>query len=235
MILRLLLLTLGLAPALPAAAKTFCCTDPSGRQVCGDPLPAVCYDRGYKEMSDQGRVRRTVEPPLTPEQRVQREEELRLKKEEQKRLAEEDRRNRALLNTYGSETDIDYMRDRALADVDKAVKQAQEKYAEALKRKLELDNEAEFYKKKQMPPELISQIKANNVELQAHQAAVAAKQKDIDAIRQKYDEEKRRYILLTRGPGALNTLPTNPATPPAGGNGGGPATPGGAGNVPRPR
>ena len=30
-------------------------------------------------------------------------------------------------------------------------------------------------------------------------AAVAAKQKDIDAIRQKYDEE-RRYILLTRGP-----------------------------------
>lgn len=234
MSLRLIVLMLGLAPALPAAAKTFCCTDPGGRQICGDPLPPVCYDRGYKEISDQGRVRRTVEPPLTPEQRALREEELRLKKEEQKRLAEEERRNRALLNTYGSEADIDYMRDRALADVDKAVKQAQEKYNEALKRKQELDNEAEFYKKKQMPPELHSQIKANQVELQAHQAAVAAKQKDIEAIRQKYDEEKRRYILLTRGPGAVSTVPaTSPGSPAA--NGGNPGTAGTAGTVTRPR
>ena len=53
MILRLLLLTLGLAPALPAAAKTFCCTDPSGRQVCGDPLPRSATT-GVTGMSDQG-------------------------------------------------------------------------------------------------------------------------------------------------------------------------------------
>lgn len=218
---RLLLLLLGLAPALPAVAKTFCCTDSGGRQICGDPLPAACYDRAYKEMSDQGRVRRTVEPPLTPEQRELRDAEIRLKREEQKRLAEEERRNRALLNTYGSEADIDYMRDRALADIDKAVRQAQEKYNEALKRKQELDNEAEFYKKKPMPAELRSQMRANDVELQAHQAAVAAKQKDAEAIRQKYDEEKRRYILLTRGPSAVNATPVG--TPGTNGSGGGSA------------
>ncbi len=218
---RLLLLLLGLAPALPAVAKTFCCTDSGGRQICGDPLPAACYDRAYKEMSDQGRLRRTVEPPLTPEQRELRDAEIRLKREEQKRLAEEERRNRALLNTYGSEADIDYMRDRALADIDKAVRQAQEKYNEALKRKQELDNEAEFYKKKPMPAELRSQIRANDVELQAHQAAVAAKQKDAEAIRQKYDEEKRRYILLTRGPSAINATPAG--TPGTNGSGGGSA------------
>lgn len=222
---RLLLLLLGLAPALPALAKTFCCTDSGGRQICGDPLPAACYDRAYKEMSDQGRVRRTVEPPLTAEQRELRDAEIRMKREEQKRLAEEERRNRALLNTYGSESDIDYMRDRALADVDKAIKQAQEKYNEALKRKQELDNEAEFYKKKPMPAELRSQIKANEVELQAHQAAVTAKQRDGDAIRQKYDEEKRRYILLTRGPSAVHATPAGTPTgvPPANGAGGGSA------------
>lgn len=191
---------LGAACALPAAARTFCCTDAKGRKVCGDVLPEACENRAYKEFSD-GKVR-NVEAPLTPEQKAQREAAEAKKKEEEKVAAEARRRDQALLNTYGNEKDIDLMRDRAVADTEATAKQAQEKLDAAQKRKQQLERELEFYAKKPVPANLKAQIKENEIEIAAQQKAMDERDKAVEAVRAKFEEDRKRYRFLTQGEGS---------------------------------
>lgn len=195
-----LLLTLsaaliGAAVAAPAAARTFCCTDAKGRKLCGDALPEQCEDRAYKEFG-AGKVR-NVEAPLTPEQKAAREAAAAKKKEEERIAAEAKRRDQALLNTYGNEKDIDLMRDRAVAEKEAAGKAAQEKYEAALKRKKALERELEFYAKKPVPANLKAQIQANETEIGTQQKAIEDKNKDIEAVKAKFEDDRKRYRELT--------------------------------------
>ena len=42
----------GIAGAAPATSgnKFYCCTDTTGKQVCGDILPQACFGRAYREL-----------------------------------------------------------------------------------------------------------------------------------------------------------------------------------------
>lgn len=208
-----LLLTLsaaliGAAIATPAAARTFCCTDAKGRKICGDSLPEQCEDRAYKEFGG-GKVR-NVEAPLTPEQKAAREVAEARKKEEERVVAEAKRRDQALLNTYGNEKDIDLMRDRAIAEKEVAGKQAREKYEAALKRKKALERELEFYAKKPVPANLKAQIQANETEIAAQTQAVEDKNKEIEAVRAKFEDDRKRYRELTGAKPAASAAPARP-------------------------
>lgn len=198
------------AAMLPAAAMaqgrlTYCCTDDGGKQVCSDVLPKQCYGRAYREINAQGVTTKRIDAPLTAEQRAAREAEAKKAKEEEVRRLEQDRRNRALLATYATEKDIDYARDRAVADIEKAIKTLQDKQAELAKQKLKLDNEAEFYRKKPMPPQLQALMRDNDADMKAQQAAIEGKQKEIGVVKTRYEDERLRYRELTRtkaaGPG----------------------------------
>jgi hypothetical protein len=199
LVLALVTALIGAAFALPAAARTFCCTDAKGRKLCGDTLPEQCENRAYKEFGE-GKVR-NVEAPLTPEQKAQREAAEAKKLEDEKLAAEAKRRDQALLNTYGNEKDIDLMRDRAVADTEATGKQAQEKYDAAIKRKKQLERELEFYAKKPVPANLKSQVKENEIEIAAQQKAIEDKKKDVEAVRAKFEEDRKRYRFLTQGDG----------------------------------
>ena len=186
--LRLLAaLAVGWGLSLAAAAKTYCCTDKDGRRICSDTMPEQCADRAYREFGDKGI--RDFEAPLTAAQRSSREADSAKKKEEERLAAEQRRRNQALLNTYGSEKDIDLLRDRAVADVEASGKQAQEKYDAAIKRKSQLERELEFYAKKPVPGALKSQIKENEVEIVAQKKLIDDKKKDIDATRARFEAD----------------------------------------------
>lgn len=95
-----------------AAGQFFCCHDSSGNQVCGDILPQACYGRAYREIGSNGQTVRTVEAPLTAEQRVLRAAEDEKHRIENEKRLEQHRKDQALLNTYGNERDIDAMRIR---------------------------------------------------------------------------------------------------------------------------
>lgn len=184
-----------------ADAKVFCCNDDQGHRICGSPLPIQCQSREHREMGPQGETRR-VEKPLTREERLRREAEEARQKELEKRAAEEQRRNKALLSSYGSEKDIDIKRDKALADLEKGLQLSKENLEEALKHQKRLASEAEFYRKKQIPAQLQSQIKDNEMELAAHQAAIEAKMQEMERVRVRFEAEKQRYLELTHGRGA---------------------------------
>ena len=185
-------------PTHAAERTTYCCSDEQGRQICSDILPQACWGRAYREIDARGLTVRRVEAPLTPEQRAQRDAEAR-RKQEQERLAYEKRkRNQALLDAYGSERDIEMVRDRTLGEIQKSVDQAYERYAVAAKLQKALSEEMEFYRRKPAPKLLLDAIRDNESELRAHASVIEAKQKELDATRAKYDQERRRYIELTR-------------------------------------
>ena len=54
-------------------------------------------------------------------------------------------------------------------------------------------------------------IKENDVELATQQNLLDVKQKQVAGINTKYDEDKRRYLELTKGPGAVPTPVAAPA------------------------
>ena len=195
---RVALAALLLALAGRAGAATIFCCDVDGKRLCGDKMPPECSSRAHRELTAGGSVRQ-VEAPPTPEQKAERAAEAERKQAADKQAAEQRRRDSALVNSYASEQDIDDKRNKAVHDASAFLQQAEDRYAEMLKAKQQLDNDAEFYQKKPMPEKLKSQIKLNQAELAAQQAVVEARKQDIEAIRVRFDSEKKRYIELTRG------------------------------------
>jgi len=192
------------AEGAPAAGsgRFFCCTDASGKQVCGDTLPRACYGRAYREVGQTGQTVREVDAPLTAEQRAQRAAEETQRKEEEARLKEQQRQDQALLNTYANVADIDTTRQRALDDVDRSIKAAEKRIAEIRARRKKFENETEFYKKKTLPPEIKRGLLDTENEIRSQQSIIEAKHKEAGAIQAKYDEDRARFLDLRRRRGA---------------------------------
>lgn len=189
------LLAFGLAFTLPAAARITCC-DVDGKRTCGDPAPQQCINRAQTVFS-KGGVSKDVEAPLTAEQRAAREAEEARKKEAERQAAEQARKDRALLDSYTSEREIDAARDRAIADIEKNAEQAKNRLEAAEAKQKKFDQEKEFYLKKPMPAHLKKQIEGNEAEIATQRQALAQKDADIAAIRERYEADKQRYLKLS--------------------------------------
>lgn len=188
--------------AAPAAAqqRMYKCVDARGRTYYTQVPPRECLGRDTQELNKSGTVIRSTprEIPLTAEQKAAREAEQKKKLEAEEKAKEERRKDSALLNTYPSEKDIDYARAAALKEAEAAIKETEKRIAAAQKRRKELDSEKEFYTKKPMPVKLRQDIANIEIEIKNQQELLEAKKKEIGSINAKYDEDKRRYIELTR-------------------------------------
>ncbi len=182
------------------AGDLICCSDPAtGRRVCSDVLPEQCKGRAYKVLDSAGNVIKEVGPPLTPEQKAEKEADAKRKKEFETARKEQQRRDAALLETYPTLNDIELSRNRAEAEVVAAMKQAEQRIEAATKRRQKFADEAEFYKKKDMPPDVARGLKDAEDEIRAQRALVESKQKDLENVRAKFGEDKRRYLEITAG------------------------------------
>jgi hypothetical protein len=137
--------------ALPAGARTYCCSDESGRRVCGDIVPVECLKRPYQEFDGRGMLVRRYEGPTTAEERDRRDAERARRQEAERQAREVERGNRALRASYASAGEIDAKRDRLLIEANENLKLAQERLDTAAAHKQKLDAEAEFFQKKPMP------------------------------------------------------------------------------------
>lgn len=216
-LISLLLFVSSAAFAVGAAAQTriFCCDDAAGRKVCGDFLPAACQGRAYEERDNRGFVSKVVEAPLTGEQQARRDAEKAKKEEDKKRAAEERRRTLALLSTYSNEKDINSARDRSLAEIDKNMRESKQRLDEANKKKQKLDRDKEFYKGKALPEPVKAQVRDNEKEIKAQQTAIDAQAKEMEEVRIRFAEEKRRYLELTGKKPMEAAPPAAPAPAPA--------------------
>ena len=199
-------LCLILLAAAPAAAqeRMYKCVDARGKTYYTQVPPPECLGRDTQELNKSGSLIRKNPAviPLTPAQEQAREAERKKKVEEEEKSKEERRKNLALLNTYSSERDIDDARARALEEAKVAIEDTERAIAGAQKRRQELESEKEFYVKKPIPLKLKRDISNNEIEITNQTVLLDAKKKEISTINAKYDEDKRRYVELTRGKGA---------------------------------
>jgi hypothetical protein len=177
------------------AGRVYCCSDASGRRICGDTLPQICYDRAYREVSPGGRVLRDVEAPLTPEQRARRDQEIRAQRDRAARDAEANRRDQVLLDSYANVGEIDMRRDRELANMDADLQRNRTRETELLNQRQRLEKLVPA--KGAVPRELSEDLGNNAAELAAVRTVIESKQRDIDLARSRFDADRKRFLELT--------------------------------------
>ena len=191
-------LLLLLATTAQAAGEFYCCQDPgNGRRVCGDTLPDICRGRAYRLLDSAGNVVKEVGPPLSPEEKALAAAENRRRKKLEEADREQRRRDQALLDTYALPQDIDLAQRKAEADVNFAIAASQAKIDVARKKRKKFEAEAEFYKKKALPPELEKELRAIDHEIKLEQELLDIKKHDFETIKTKYDADRKRYNELT--------------------------------------
>ena len=213
---------LGLAASAVHAQSTgklYRYVDEKGKVHYLDRPPTEATGKPIDQLNRQGAVLKQGEAALTPEQVAARDAEKRRLQEEQIRVREENRRNQALLDTYSSEKDIDESRARAIATANESIKDSKAKLADALKRQERLKVEAEFYQKRPMPPQLKQEVQTNEREIAVQRETIEKKEQEIVLINAKHDEDKRRYLEITKsapkGTGLAAVQPVSTVAPTA--------------------
>jgi hypothetical protein len=193
--------------AIDARIRSYRCVGADGKRYYGSTRPAQCAGVAVEALSGQGMVLRRIEPPLTPEQRAAKEaaaqkeaaaEQAKLDAVNAAKLQQ--RRDQALLQTYTSEKDIEQVRQRALADNLKAQQDVERRMALLKKRQDDLGKQAAAIKAGKAPSDTFEQdVKAVAYDLQLQERLLQSRRKEAESINAKYDEEKRKYLELTRG------------------------------------
>jgi len=196
--LLLLLPLLVAAASSQAASEFYCCQDSNGRRICSDMLPDQCRGRPYKVLDSGGNIMREVGPPPTAEERQAQVAENLRKKQQDEAAREQYRKDQALLDTYATPQDIDLSQRKAENDVNLAIAATQTKITEVMNKRRKLLEEAEFYRKKALPPELAKDLRTVEHEIKVEQELLDVKKHDFELIRTKYDADRQRYQELTR-------------------------------------
>ncbi len=197
--------------ALDAKISSYRCVGTDGKRYYGSSRPAQCANVAVEGLSAQGTVVRRFDAPLTPEQRAARDAEAQknAEREAEAAIARRDaenaakvqqRRDQALLQTYSSERDIEFLRQRALADNEKAQQDVERRIAMLKKRQEELSKQAAAIKAGKAPGDSFEQdVKALAYDMQLQERLLESRRKEAESINTKYDAEKRKYLELTKG------------------------------------
>ena len=108
------LLTAVCVPSAAQATSLYTCTTADGRVLSSDRIIPECLDREQRELRPDGSVRRVIPPQLVGAAREQAEAEARAREAEERARLDQLRRDRALLQIYNSEEDIEAARQRSL-------------------------------------------------------------------------------------------------------------------------
>ena len=195
----LIIAGLALAP-LAADAQSYRCTGKDGKKYYGQAMPMECLGLPVEQLNAQGMVIKRFDAQASAADRAKKEAEEEDRKKREAVTKEEGRRNRALLATYTSDKDIDEARGRALKDNEAAVQDIDRRIAGLKKRQEDLKKELDFYQGKNKPPaKLNDDIRNLDFDVQTQQELLASKKRDVNTINARYDEDKKRYLELTKG------------------------------------
>ncbi len=191
-----------------AAGRIICWKDESGKVVgCGDRVPPEFQGGATKELDRQGVTRKTT---VTTEEaarlRAEKQELARKRAEERKRLAEQQRQDRALLAIYSNEQEIDDRRDRELGQVEAQIESLDVTLRNANERHSEIERRRQLAEKNEglakALPALREELETTGAEQRRLQARIASREKDMQAIRLRFDEQKQRFRRLKNSEGA---------------------------------
>jgi len=203
---KLILLAAASLLAAPFAGATYKCVNEKGITLIGDTPPDGCEHVEMYEMSPGGKVLRKIDPTPSPDQLKAYAADADKRRAEERAAAEQKRKDAALLSTYTSEKEIDMARDRNVEPIKGRIKSAQTRMDAIDKRLKQIDEEMEFYKagkskkkddKAAGPPiGLVADKERNQRERDTLVAGIASSEKEITAVRARYDADKERFNEL---------------------------------------
>lgn len=191
----------------------YTCTDAKGRRITSDRPIRECLDREQAELNSDGSTRRKLPPSMTPEERALFEDLQRRRLAEESARKDAVRLDRNLLQRYPSEAAHAKARELALATAQTALTTSKRRLADLERERVTLDNEAEFYKGKELPRQLKSQYDANQAATDAQRNLINNQQAEVKRLNAVYDDELSRLRKLWAGatPGSV-TAPERAAT-----------------------
>lgn len=200
----LLLLAAPAALCQPAGgapnAKLYCWKNKAGKTECGDKVPYEYQDAGIKEMNKQGVVTRRTES-MTPEERKAHDEAQGRKQAEDQRRDEMRRKDKALLDTFTTEKEIDLKRVRDVQLIESTIETMQINLKNLNERRADTQLRIDRFAKDKRPvPQSFQEdlVHADSEKVQ-YEKLIAQKRNEISVLNQKYDEFKRRFSELTGG------------------------------------
>lgn len=177
----------------PGAPALFCC-QVNGRSVCADAFPESCRGKAYRVLDSKGNVLREVGPPMTAEQKAAAEAAEKQRKEQEAQAKDQRRQDQALLDTYSNEKEIVQARERAEANVATALNNAEAQIEVLRKRRKQIETGAAG----RPPAEVERDLKANAAEIRTQEELRDNRKRELDSIRARYENDRRRYVELTR-------------------------------------
>jgi len=212
-----LVLTVGISGPVLAASDTDNdkgpkikkCEDGAGKWHYGDTAAAECAQSKVTILSEKGFTKKVIAAPLTEAELKEHE----LKKEEleteQKSAEDRARRDALLLSTYGVEDDINYVRDRKIAQIESSIHTSEEtlKSLRGALARMEAQAADEAKGDKTAAEQTTKNIEQTKLQIGKHEAVVAAWKKEQENIRNQYAADLARYRELKKG-GISKPVPT---------------------------
>ena len=198
-----------LAVVLPAAGtayaqssqgsgKMYCWKNKTGKTECGDKVPYEYQDAAIRELNKQGVVTSRTESS-TPEERKAREVAEEKRRVEAAQKEDQRRKDKALLDTFSNEKEIDLKRVRDVQLLESNIDTLQSNLKNMIERQTDARTRADQYAKdkRPVPQPIQDEIDRVNSEKADTERQIAQKRKDIVELNQRYDGLKKRYAELT--------------------------------------
>jgi hypothetical protein len=199
------------ATPLRTHAATYKWVDEKGVVHYTDQVPPEAVNKANVELNKQGVAIKKNAPGSTAEQRQAQRDEAERQREAAKLEAEAARRDRALLDSYTTESDIDLAKSRSLKTVQAALQSAEAYIAQLARRRAELVASKAALGGKPVPPNLERELASTDAELERQNQFVARKREELVTIAAKYDADKAHWQAIKSGRTAIAAQPA-PAT-----------------------
>ena len=193
---------------LSTTGGIYTCVDDKGKLRTADRPIAECSDREQRVLNKDGSVKRIVPPTLTSEERVEREARERKEFEEKAAYNDAVRRDRNLKNRYPNEAAHNKARESALEAVRSSMRASAQRIKELETERKPLQDEADFYRGRQLPSRLKQQLEANETSVAAQRELMQTQESELLRVNRIYDMELEHLRKLWKGapPGSISLV-----------------------------
>ena len=187
-------------------SKLYRWTDDKGVVHYGDSIPPEYAKQDRDVLNNQGVSVGFEQGELTPEQRAEKERKEAEAKQAQAQREESARRDKMLLETYISVSDIEDLRNRRLELLEGQIKVTELYLANLRKRLLTLQDEASNYKPytdrenaPQVPENLATDISRTVGSINLYEQTLSRTRSSQETVRNSFDNDIRRFKELKGG------------------------------------
>lgn len=224
MLKTILIVILAVATGVASAAdskgpKIAKCKDAKGEWHYGDTAADECAKSDVTVMNDRGLRVKEISAPATPAELKVREAKKAAEDEKRQKTLDQKKHDDQLLATYGVEDDIALARERKFADLRAQISSIEATLTalRATLRRMQLQADQET-KAGKRSPQTDANIAKTKDQIEKQEAAMAAREKDKETIKARYDADLKRYreikgIPPSKADTLQATVPTStPAT-----------------------